>query len=183
MSTPSAPDDSAELLTPELLAAVHAARQLRSAVAARVAAQGATTAELWQHARRRPGEPVSLALERAIRTDENLAARYRIMLQGFATAHAPMAIAASDGTMRQRRVGPYSFERIEDGGSPMLVIRMDAAAPAPEMVELSLGERSLRFAPGEAVNGVIMLALDPEIADSRLLAELLGDPATEIFVF
>jgi hypothetical protein len=183
MSTPSAPEDPTELLTPELLAAVHAARRLRSAVAENVASRGVTTAELWQHARRRPGEPVSFAVERAIRTDGDLAARYRIMLQGFATAHATMAIAASDGGMTKRRVGPYSFERIDDGGSPMLVIRMDQGAPAPEMVELILGERSFRFSPGQATNSAIILALDPSVPDSSLITDLLTDPATEIFVF
>jgi hypothetical protein len=183
MVTSSRPDDPMDMLTPELLAATHRARRLRAAVAENPRSHAITTAELWKHAQRRPGEPVSFALERAIRADADLAARYRTLLQGFATAHAPMAIAASDGAIAARRVGAYSFERVDDDGAPMLIIRIAEGAAAPEMIELIRGERTLRFAPGEPVAGAIMLALDTGADDGKLLAELLADPATEIYVF
>ena len=87
-----------------LLAEIHAARGLLRAAPC---VPRPSHAALWAHATREPGRPVDLAVERAIRGDPETARRYRTMLAAQALAHAPLALAASDGSQSSRRVGPF----------------------------------------------------------------------------
>jgi hypothetical protein len=179
--------DPNEMMSPEFLAALHGARQLHRQVAEKTAApqmqaRRVTTHDIWKHARRLPGEPVSLAVERAIRTDAAAAARYRKILTGFALAHTQLARAASDGAITSRRVGLYTFEMVKGDGPPLLLIRLGDGAGAPAAVELRRGEESLRISLGEPINGAVFLSLDPTNEEGRQLAALVADPTTEIFV-
>jgi sarcosine oxidase gamma subunit len=179
-----APEGAGAMMEPEFLAAWHSARRLQRDIAASAERPAAlSTRDLWKHARRQPGEPVSFAAERAIRSDAGAAARYRRMLSSFAAAHAPMAIAASDGQMTARRVGPYTFEIVSGDGPPILLIRIEEGAKPPSMVELRGAETTLRISLGEPMNGAILLSLDPANMEARQLAALVADPATEIFLF
>jgi hypothetical protein len=165
-----------------LLAEAHAARSLALAVRAQPKAVGISTPMLWAHVRRKPGAPVSLAAERAIRSDETVAARYRLMLASLSVAHAPFAMAASDGAIVERRVGACSFEIIDAADAPaLLVIRLNGVTP-PAMLEVAKGEESLRIALPEPSEGAIVLSLDPANAEALMLARLLRDPRSEIYL-
>jgi hypothetical protein len=170
-----------ELMSAEFLASWHGARQLqRAAGAAPIPA--VSVHDLWRHAQRKPGEPVSFAVERAIRGDAAVAARYRTILTGSALAHAPLARAASDGIVTQRRVGPYAFEIVGGGEASILLIRLEDGARPPSAMELRKDGESLRVALDAPVNNAIFLSLDPAHAEGRQMAVLIGDPMTEIFV-
>lgn len=137
-------------------------------------------AELWRHVRRRPGEPVSFAVERAIRSDPETARRYRTMLAAGALAHAPMALAASDGAVERRRVGAYELT-VEAGDPPLLVVACGAAA-APAMIEVSRGDETARLDLPEPVSGAVVIALDPAVPEAALLGRLLADRLSAVFL-
>jgi hypothetical protein len=166
-----------------LLAEAHAARSLARASRALPKAGGVSMHVLWSHVRRSPGAPVSFAVERAIRTDEAVAARYRLMLSSQSVAHAPFAMAASDGAIAERRVGDCSFQVIEASDTPaLLVIRLNGVAP-PAMLEITSDQESLRIALPEPSEGAIVLSLDPDNAEAAMLAKLVRDPRSAIFLF
>ena len=164
-----------------LLAEIHAARSLtrdRGADAARPSA-----AALWAHAERAPGRPVDLAVERAIRTDPDVARRYRTLLAGQALAHAPLALAASDGQLTARRVGGFVLEILpaDEEAPPLLVLR-GGEGRAPRMIEAMLGDEVVRLELPEPVAGAAMLALDPAVPEAARLARMLRDPACAVFL-
>ncbi|MEE7480383.1 hypothetical protein MPAR168_06125 [Methylorubrum populi] len=163
-----------------LLAELHAARAL---VRAKGPAVRPSHAALWAHAIRAPGQPVDLALERAIRSDPDTARRYRTLLGAQALAHAPLAAAASDGALLRRRVGPFELEILEgeDGAPPLLILR-GAQAPMPRTIEAWLGDAAVRLDLGEPVEGAILLALDPAVPEAALLGRMLRDPACAVFL-
>lgn len=138
-------------------------------------------AELWRHVRRRPGEPVSFAVERAIRADPAVARRYRTMLGAGALAYAPMALAASDGAVAIRRVGPYELT-IDEAGTPPLLVIACRDAPAPNLIEVSHADETVRLALPEPVAGSVVIALDPGLPDTALLGRLLAERRSEVFL-
>lgn len=168
-----------------LLAELHIARGLGRQVAAprEVGAGGIAVAELWAHARRAPGAPVSLAVERALRSDPAAARRYRTMLASAAVAHAPLAIAASTGAVAARRVGEIviTIDEGEEGAAP-LVILSNIRGRAPGLIEILLVGEALRLALPEPVGEAIMLSADPAIPEMAALLRLLRDPGSEIFL-
>ncbi|GJD94406.1 hypothetical protein [Methylobacterium iners] len=180
----SAPSDAAAA---RLLAELHAARHLargsrRSEAEAR---PSLSAAALWAHVRRVPGRPVSLAVERQIRDDPATGRRYRAMLRSQALAHTPLAIAASDGAVVQRRLGSFALEIVPPDAEAMalLLIRGVAeGASAPSLIEAALGAEIVRLELGAPIAGTIVLALDPEVAETALLARLAADPKSEIFL-
>lgn len=181
----SGPDDPSA----RLLAEVHAARRLfrRSDLtdAGTSARSHATAAELWAHVRRVPGQAVSLAVERLIRTDPVARMRYRTMLTSQALAHAPLAVAASDGAVERRRIGSFTLEIVpaEGGAMALLLIRGPiAGASLPRQIEVTLGSEMLRLDLGEPVAGTVVLTLDPAVAEAAALARLVADPNAEIFL-
>lgn len=163
-----------------LLAELHAARQLaREDVAAH--GEGASWIDpraLWRHVRRAPGAPVDLATVRLLRESEAARARYGAMMASVASAHSPVALAASDGAVT-RRVGDAVLEMLpaEDGAPALLVLRV--ADPAPAALEL-LGEAgALRLALPRPEDGTITIALEGEAEGA---AALLADPRTAIYL-
>ena len=166
-----------------LLAEAHAARLLARAALTGPKSAQISVHDVWAHVRRLPGAPVSLALERAIRSDTVLAARYRMMLASLSVAHAPFAIAASDGAITQRRVGVCAFQIIEHVDAPaLLVIRLNGGA-VPTMLEITLVDDRLRIALPDPAEGAIILSLDPNHAEAVELQRMVQDPASEIFLF
>jgi len=167
----------------QMLAHAHAARLL--AREARLAPNTASPGvhELWAYVRREPGAPASLAIERAIRTDAAAGARYRAMLAAIAVAHAPFAIAASDGQIARRRVGPCTIEILDAADAPpMLVIHLNGIDRL-SMMEIACGEEGLRLALPAPTAGTIVLSLDPANAEAAILNRLARDAASEIFLF
>jgi hypothetical protein len=164
-----------------LLAEAHAARAAATLGEATRAA--VSTRALWAHANRNAGAPVDFSVARALRDDPETAARYRTLLSGVAVAHAPFAIAASDGAMTERRVGAYRLSLVPatDGAPPLLVIASDGA-PAPSAIEIASGDLRLRLALPEAVEGTQVLALTPEAPEAAGAWEALQDRAAEIFL-
>lgn len=163
-----------------LLAELHAARLLagRAVAGTDEAAPRPSHAEIWAHARRAPGAPVPLALVRALRDDPATGRRYRAMLAALALAHAPVALAASDGAVR-RRVGEAVLELLP-GEAPLLVLTGAPAAGALELV----GEdgASLRLALSPAGGASVVLALGPDVPEAADALRLLRDPATAVFL-
>lgn len=163
-----------------LLAELHAARHLtRSRPSARPAI---STADLWAHVRRAPDQPVSLTVQRLLRDDPSTARRYRAMVQGLAMAHSPVAMAASDGTVR-RSVGDMVVELLaETDENPLLVIR-NVPEPAPKAVELVADSgTALRLALPPQDGGAIIVSLATGGSDAGAALGLLQDPATAIFL-
>lgn len=166
-----------------LLAEIHAARALMRAGARAEAAARPGHAALWAHATRAPGAPIDLAVARALRSDADIARRYRLMLGAQALAHAPLAAAASDGALARRRVGPFDLEILDgaDGAPPLLVLRGEAAR-MPRLIEAWLGDEVVRLDLGTPVAGAILLALDPAVPEAALLGRMLRDPASAVFL-
>lgn len=165
-----------------LLAQAHAARLLarKALLAPEAAAPGAH--ELWAHVRREPGAPVSLALERAIRGDAQVSARYRAMLASVSVASAPFAVAAADGRVLRRRVGPCTLEILEDAPAPPLLVIHLGGAERPSMMEIARGEERLRVALPAPTAGTIVLSLDPASPEAATLEALARDARCEIFL-
>lgn len=163
-----------------LLAEIHAARALMRAFVPATARP--STAALWAHALREPGAPVDLAVVRALRGDPDTALRYRTLLAGQAVAHAPQAIAASDGDLAARRVGLFILEVVvaDEDVPPLLVIR--GGDRPVRALEVSLGDDTVRLALPPPVEGAIVIALDPEVPEADRLGQLLRDPAAAVFL-
>lgn len=167
----------------QLLAEIHAARALMRAQVPAVRPSHAAQpghAALWAHANREPGGPVDLAVVRAIRSDPEAARRYRTLLGAQALAHAPLAAAASDGALTRRRVGPFELEILE--GTPPLLILRGPDGPMPRRIEAWLGDETVRLDLGPPVDGAILLALDPALAEADRLGRMLRDPACAVFL-
>lgn len=174
-------DDPGDVLDAAGLAALMAqAQAARDLLRDRPRPEAPAAGALWRHVRRRPGEPVSFAVERAIRSDPDTARRYRTMLAAGALAHAPMALAASDGAVERRRVGDYELT-VEAGEPPLLVV-VCGAAPAPTMIEVSLGDETARLDLPEPVSGAVVIALDPAVPEAALLGRLLADRLSAVFL-
>lgn len=164
----------------QMLAEIHAARGLMRATAP---ARPIGHAALWAHAIREPGQPVDLAVVRALRTDPDTARRYRAMLGAQALAHAPLAAAASDGGIARRRVGPFELEILpgEDDTPPLLLLR-GVGPKAPRVIEAWLGDATVRLELGAPVEGAILLALDPAVPEAAELGRMLRHPACAVFL-
>ncbi|WP_096483944.1 hypothetical protein [Methylorubrum populi] len=160
-----------------LLAEIHAARALMRAPPS---AARPSHAALWEHVNRDPGSPVDLAVVRAIRSDPETARRYRTLLGAQAVAHAPLAAAASDGSLTRRRVGPFELE-ILDGTPPLLILR-GPDERMPRRIETWLGDEAVRLDLGAPFDGAILLALDPAVAEADRLGQMLRDPACAVFL-
>ena len=161
-----------------LLAEMHIARRL-SDRPAREAATGVTTADLWAEARREAGAPASLAVARALRDRQDVARRYRRMLEGLALAHAPVALAASDGDVR-RRIGDAELRLLTQDGGALLVIENAGAARALDIMAED-GE-TLRLALPQEDGGAMILSLGADTPDGARAHALLRDPGTALFL-
>ncbi|MET7241830.1 hypothetical protein ABZT49_00520 [Methylobacterium sp. EM32] len=167
-----------------LLAEIHAARALmRDSGPPRGAGTGPSAASLWAYATRAAGGPVDLAVVRAIRTDPATARRYRALLAGQAIAHAPLAVAASDGAIAVRRVGAFTLEILPEteDGPPLLVLRGEEAQ-ALRAIEAMLGDEAVRLDLPPALDDAIVVALDPEVPEAARLGAMLRDPACAVFL-
>ncbi|AWB25296.1 hypothetical protein DA075_30700 [Methylobacterium currus] len=167
-----------------LLAEIHAARALmRESGPARDAAGRPGAASLWAHATRAADAPVDVAVARAIRSDPATARRYRALLAGQAIAHAPRAIAASDGALAARRVGAFTLEILPatEDGPPLLVLR-GAEAQALRAIEAMRGDEAVRLALPPAIDGAILVALDPAVPEAMRLGAMLRDTDCAVFL-
>jgi hypothetical protein len=164
----------------QMLAEIHAARGLTRASAP---ARAVSHAALWAHVTREPGQPVDFSVVRALRTDPETARRYRTMLGAQALAHAPLAAAASDGAITQRRIGAFDLEILpaEDDAPPLLVLR-GVEEQAPRIIEAWLGDETVRLDLAAPVEGTILLALDPAVSEAEELGRMLRDPACAVFL-
>ncbi len=179
----AAANDGSLEMTAQFLAEIHGARQLRRQIMPLGSRHDApNTHDLWQHANRRPGDAVSFSIERAIRSDAQVAARYRKILSSMAITHAPVAIAASDGPLSTRRVGDFTFSVALGDGTPLLIISVPEGARIPQSLEISGADLTLRLALNAPVNGAIFLSLDPAYEEGRQLAALVADAHSEIFI-
>jgi hypothetical protein len=178
MTTPGEPDPEVA----QLLAEAHAARLLAREARLAANAESPGVHELWAYVRREPGAPASLGIERAIRTDAATGARYRRMLAAIAVAHAPFAIAASDGQISRRRVGPCTIEILDAVDAPPLLIIHLNGVDRLSMMEIARGEEVLRLALPAPTAGAIVLSLDPANAEAATLDRLARDAASEIFL-
>jgi hypothetical protein len=166
----------------QLLAEAHAARLVAREVQLTPNAASPGVHQLWAYARREPGAPASLTIERAIRTDTATGARYRAMLAAIAVAHAPFAIAASDGQIVRRRVGPCTIEILEAADAPSLLVIHLSGIDRLSIMEIARGEERLRLALPAPTAGAIVLSLDSSSAEAATLDRLARDAASEIFL-
>jgi hypothetical protein len=166
----------------QLLAEAHAARLVAREARSASNAGSPSVHELWAYVRRQPGAPASLAIERAIRTDAATGARYRTMLAAIAVGHAPFAIAAADGPIVRRRVGPCTIEILEAVDTPTLLVIHLNGVDRLSMIEIARGDERLRLPLPAPTAGAIVLSLDPANAEAAALDRLARDAASEIFL-
>jgi hypothetical protein len=156
-----------------------------TATAAREPAAASPSARaLLAYARRNHRAPAEFAIEQAIRTDPDIARRYRNLLTGMARAHSPVALAAATETVPSRVLGEWRLRvSAPPGLSPVLVIEQQDAAPAPTAIE-AVGPAGgpIRLPLPEPVNQAIQLPLDSDVAELAAFHRLIADPATEIFL-
>jgi len=168
-------DDSLD----RLLAELHTARSLALRPAVRMDT-AITPADLWADLNRAPGAAVSLPVARALRTDPRSADRYRRMLAALSLAHAPVALAASDG-MTLRRIGAATLRLLPgtEFAPPLLVIE-NTAAGALELV--GAAGTLFRLALPEADEGSVILALGADFPDAAAVLALLDAPDTALYL-
>jgi hypothetical protein len=162
-----------------LLAELQTARSMAARPAVRQAAT-VSASDLWAELTRAPGAPVSLSLARALRSDPVTVTRYRRMLSGLALAHAPVALAASDGTAL-RRIGEAKLRLLPaaDRTPPLLVIE-NTTAGALELVGTD-GE-TIRLALPTPDEGTVILALGSDFPDAATVLALIEAPDTALYL-
>jgi hypothetical protein len=140
--------------------------------------------ELLAHAGRVPGQPVSLGLERAFRTDPAAQRRYHRVLASLSVGHSPAALAASSGPTLTREVGAYRLSLHEDGAdtSAALLIAGPMSPRTPRAIEVHLEGEAVRVALPDPIGARIVILLDPTRPDTGALDRLLRRPAAEIFL-
>jgi hypothetical protein len=166
--------------TPDrLLAELHVARALANRPPRR-AARGVTATDLWANLGRAPGAPVSLAVARSLRDDPGVATRYRRMLEAIAIAHAPVALAASDG-VALRRIGEATLRLLPatTDAPPLLVIENTTAA-ALELIGADGDTLRLALPPADA--GTIIMALGDDFPEAAAVLTLLAAATTALFL-
>jgi hypothetical protein len=167
--------------TARLLAEAHAASRLARDAAGQPGTAAVGVHALWAHVRRKAGTPVSFVVERAIRTDPDVARRYRVMLASVSLAYAPFAMAASDGSIRERRVDPFLLRIVEEDGEASLLVIEFGERLAPSILEIAVGDERLRLDLPQAINGHVVLSSDPANTEAAQLFRLLRDPSAEIY--
>ncbi len=162
-----------------LLAELHAARSLALRPAVRDAAV-ITAADLWAELNRGPGAPVSLSVTRALRADTRIAVRYRRMLESLALAHAPVALAASDGAAL-RRIGAATLRLLPGAeGTPPLLVIENTAAGALELVGIDGSVLRLSLPPAD--EGTVILALGADFPDAAAALALVAATDTALYL-
>lgn len=133
---------------------------------------------------RRGDSTVDLALERALRHELGLRRLYAKALGGIAIASSPRAAAASEARVTRRSIGAHSLEIVSEAdGIPWLVIRLAEGSAPVSMIELRRPDGTgRRLDLGAAIDGVVQLPLDPAFPEIAGVADLIGDPATEIYL-
>ncbi len=170
------------------LQAFHALQAHRAAMQSAVAEAGSATAPIPASRMvayaRRADSTADLALERALRERPGLRLLYARVLSGIAVAASPRAAAASDARVTQRRIGEHRLEVVpEADGLSWLVLRLADGAGAVTMLELRGPDGTgRRIALGAPIDGVIQLPLDEAFADLAGVAQLIGNPGTEIYL-
>ena len=166
------------------------ARDEAEATEASPAALAVRDIDLYRHAVREPGEPVSFAVVAALRNDETLRHRYARLVGLRAVAHSPMAAAAySEGS--RRLVGAHVLRVMtdDDGLPPILVISPSEEGVAPPTRLEAMGALpdggfgAVRIALPGAIRGHVTLPLDPTQPDHAELAALLARPDCAIWLF
>jgi anti-sigma factor RsiW len=179
-------NDERETADPaERLAARLAARDLLVQLAAAEAPAPAaiSNAELWAYAHREPGSAVSFAVERLLRTDPAIQARYRRMLMMRSLDHSERAAAAYSGGLFRRQLKDCTIQIVEeDGAPPTLLITLEAGRAAPRWIEVVALEGMVRQALPEALDGYIVLELPRGDEERDQLRILLANPAAGVYL-
>ena len=133
---------------------------------------------------RRANSMADLHLERAMRREPGLQALYRRALSSVACASSTRAAAASAARVTRRPVGDHIIEIVtEADGMPWLVLRLaENSAPVTMMELRGPGGVGRRVELAEPIDGVVQLPLDPSFPELSGVAELIGDPLTEIYL-
>lgn len=125
-----------------------------------------------------------MRIERSLRQEPGLNLLYRRALSGAALAVSMRAIAASGARVTQRLIGDHSLEVIvEADDMQWLVLRLADTRSQVTMIELrgSNGD-GRRVELSEPIDGVIQIPIDAEFPELAGVADLIADPATEIYL-
>jgi hypothetical protein len=142
-----------------------------------------TRAQLWEHACR-PAGLVSLAVERAIRQQEDVRREYCRLVAQRALHVSERAMAAYGGAPFRRKVGSAIVEIVEEEGLPAaLVITLEPGKQqVPRSVEVVALEGIIRHDLPKAISGHIIMDLPREDADLDQLRILLANPEAALYL-
>ncbi|MGL5113780.1 MAG: hypothetical protein ACRC7C_00525 [Beijerinckiaceae bacterium] len=180
--------DDAEAEAVEQLAARAAANLLLARIAAvdapEAAADAVSRADLWLYANRAPGAPHDFRVERAVRSDADMAQRYAKLMALKTRALSRMAAAAYEPGAAHRKLGPFSIDVMEEEGAPptLLIERLEANHPAPTMIEAVAIEGVARVALPAEVEGQIVLDLPKDDPTRDFLRLLLANPHAAVYL-
>lgn len=124
-----------------------------------------------------------MAIERALRTEAGVRALYLETLSGFAIDASPVALAASEATLVERRIGEATLRLAAEAGVDWLILTLPETSPAVKALELRTHEgEGLRLRLPAPVDGVVQLPLDPAFPELMTAATLLRDPQTKLYL-
>jgi hypothetical protein len=141
-------------------------------------------AELWAYANRAVGEPVSFAVERAVRADATTATAYRKMLSMKTFGMSALAAAAYDNSATHRRLGDFTLDVVEEEGAPpaLVIERLTDGVQTPVLIEAVSIEGIVRIALPAEVDRHIIMDLPSHDHERDLLRLLLANPMTGVYL-
>ena len=142
-----------------------------------------SAARLVRYARRRDSV-LDFAIEQQLRQNPVIMRLYNNLMQQTSMAYSPMAIAAGDGMIVKRMIGPHQLELVEDGGDQFVIIRLGGHLDQPpRLLEIRCENKgAVRLTLPRPVGKIMQMQLDLEAEDGKTAFELLGDPASALFL-
>ena len=124
-----------------------------------------------------------MAIERVLRTEAGARALYLNALSGAAIAESPVALAASEAAIAERRIGEVTLRLATEAGVDWLILTLSETTSTVKALELRTREGDgLRLRLPAPVEGVVQLPMDPEFPELVSAAALLRDPQTLLYL-
>lgn len=124
-----------------------------------------------------------MAIERVLRSEVAARELYLHALSGAAVAESPVALAASDATIAERRIGETTLRLASEAGVDWLILTPSETTSALRALEMRTRDgEGLRLRLPTPIDGVMQLPLDPAFPELVTAAALLRDPQTRLYL-